>query len=482
MRLPSILVLLVITTQLFAQSTIESVPNQKLITGSYVSNPDNVLDEGIVFQIDTLLKSLENKTTVQVAVVALESIGNEDIFEFAQKLFVTWGIGNKDNDNGLLLLLVKDQRTIRFHTGYGLEGVLPDIVCKRIQRESMVPEFKNGNYSAGMLAGLRHVQKVLTDPVYAEELKKSEEAEASDWPGFVILLSIVLGLPTLIVFIVKATRKRFADSKNPDPTPYAELRMKRWTWLLAFVGIPVLIIAMFGFSTIENPIGFCLISLYLYFMAILFHRFWRMKKMINRFLKTQDYYEIVEFIGKDQVYWFFMGLLFPVPFLPYFFYHLSRKRFYRNHPRDCKQCQGAMHKLDEKADDEFLSEGQKMEEQLLAVDYDVWKCIACGAIDTWFYRDSLSGYQPCPKCKTITYSLISNSILKSATYSSSGAGEEVHTCKFCGHSKKSKYTIAKLVASSSSDSGSSSSGGGGSSGGGSWGGGSSGGGGASSSW
>jgi uncharacterized protein len=66
---------LLISVQLAAQSTIESIPNQKLINGSYVSNPDKILEETTIAEIDTLLKSLEKKTTVQVAVVAVESIG-----------------------------------------------------------------------------------------------------------------------------------------------------------------------------------------------------------------------------------------------------------------------------------------------------------------------------------------------------------------------------------------------------------------------
>lgn len=465
------------------QSTIESVPNQKLINNSYVSNPDGILNVETVAQVDTLLTSLEKKTSVQVAVVAVESIGGEDVFEFAQKLFSSWGIGNKEKDNGLLLLLVKDQRVVRFHTGYGLEGTLPDITCKRIQRDYMIPEFKNGNFNAGVLAGVQQVERILTDPVYAEELKKPEDGETSDWVGFVIFLSIFIAPVLLIVFIVKATNGRFADSKNPEHSPYPEMRLKRWPWVIEFVGIPVVIVALFAVSTIENPVGLCFISLYVYYMVTLFHRLWRMKKVINRFLKTQDYYEIVEFIRKQQWYWFWMALAFPLPFAFYFFFHLARKKLYRNHPRSCKKCNGAMYKLNEKSEDEYLSKGMQKEEELRSVDYDVWKCKDCQSIESWFYLNRHSKYEPCPKCKTIAYHSVSKRTTQNATYSSSGSGEEVHNCKFCGYNKKTNYKIAKLVASSSSSGGSSSSfSSGSSSGGGSWGGGSSGGGGASSRW
>jgi uncharacterized protein len=214
-------------------------------------------------------------------------------------------------------------------------------------------------------------------------------------------------------------------------------------------------------------------------MLTLFYRLTRMKKVIKRFHEIQDYYEIVEFIRKDQLYWFGVALLFPFPFMIYFFYHLARKRLYRNHPRKCKQCEASLHKLNEKEEDQYLTEGQQLEETIRSVDYDVWKCKKCDSVEMWFYLNRKSKFQPCPKCQTIAYYSVSMRTVKSASYTSSGSGEETHACKFCGHTKKSVYTIAQLVTSTSTSS--SSSFGGGSSGG-SWGGGSSGGGGASSSW
>jgi len=476
MRYLSFLLLLVVPAALTAQSTVESVPNQKLITGSYVSNPDNILDPSTVAQIDSLLSSLEKKTTVQAAVVVLKSIENGDEFEFARELFDSWGIGQRENDNGLLVLFVEDIHAIRFHTGYGVEGVLPDVVCKRIQRDYMVPEFRNGNYSAGMLSGLQQVEKVLTDPAYAEELKKPEGEEVSDWTGFVIFLSIFFAPVLLIVYLVKAGNKRFLDSKNPEHTLYPEMRMKRWPWLLEFAGVPLLTVVFFSLAGGDNAVGWCFLTLYLFFMLTLFHRLRKTKKVITRFLEGENYQQIHEFLRQQQWYWFFMGLLFPFPFLPYFFYHLARKRIYRNHSRKCTQCNGPMRKLDEKADDAFLTEGQRMEETLRSVDYDVWQCGECEAIGVWFYLNRHSKYKACPKCNTIACHTVSKQTVVSATYSASGRGEESHACKFCGHQYKTTYTIPMLVRSTSS-----SSSGGGSSGG-SWGGGRSGGGGASSRW
>jgi uncharacterized protein len=140
--------------------TVETVPNTRLINNSYVSNPDKLLGDAAVAEINGLLDSLERNTSAQVEVVMLNSIGDADEFEFAQALFVKWGIGRKGEDNGLLILYVQDKRTIRFHTGFGVEGVLTDVVCRRIQAE-MVPEFKRGNIDKGIVEGVREVVRLL---------------------------------------------------------------------------------------------------------------------------------------------------------------------------------------------------------------------------------------------------------------------------------------------------------------------------------
>ncbi len=477
--LNSFILLLLISFFAQSQSTLESVPNQKLINNSYVSNPDNILDQSTVAQIDTLLASLESKTTVQVAVVVVNSIGDADVFDFAQQLFEKWGIGSKGNDNGLLLLLVKDVHTVRFHTGYGLEGVLPDITCKRIQREYMVPEFRNDNYNAGILAGLQQVDKILANPEYSEELKEPE-VEIGELAAFIILASVVMGLIVVPAFFIKNMNGHFANSKHPKQTLYREMRLPRWWWVTEFIVMPGFIVLFFGLKDDITSGGDLLVSLYLYFMLTLFHRLVRVRSVIDRLRKKQQYYEITEFIRKGQPYWFFMALFFPFPFIFYFIYHLYRKRWYRNHSRACAKCQGNMKKLAESEEDPFLHNSQQMEETLHSADYDVWRCDSCQNTQSWVYPNRRSKYKACPKCKTLAYYFVSSRTIHAATYSSSGEGEEIHSCKFCGHTKRETYSIAQLVHSTSSDSSSSDSSS--SSSGGSWGGGSSGGGGASSSW
>src|SRR5574344_1152269 len=143
-------------TSFAKEYTIKDVPCVRHIDiRRYVSDPENILSSTAVFSIDTLLYSLEKQKGIETAVVVLPSIGKEDCSGFAYSLGRYWGVGKKDSNNGLVVLLVIDQRKIQFATGYGLEGDLPDVICKRIQLRSMIPFFKKDDWNRGMVNGIQ---------------------------------------------------------------------------------------------------------------------------------------------------------------------------------------------------------------------------------------------------------------------------------------------------------------------------------------
>lgn len=458
--------------------TVETVPNTKLVDNSYVSDPDNLLKQETIASINHELKLLEDSTTAQVAVVMLKSIGDADIFNFAEALFNTWKIGKASNDNGLLILYVEDQRTIRFHTGDGMEAVLPDARCKQIQRDYMVPRFKEQNVDAGMSDGIAAAAKIILDPSSAEDIGGGTETQAMDYTGFMIAFFMFYGVLFFITWFMKASSFKFSDSSGRDRDSHPGLSLTRKNWLITFGLIPSIIVLTFALMEGEAAIGFAFLTLYFYFIGTLVWRLIRMQRVIKPLLEKKKYFEVTEIIKKGQVYWFFIGLIFPIPFFIYFFIHLYRKRMYRNYPRKCDVCSAPMRKLGEKEDDEFLTESAQMEEQLKSGDYDVWVCSSCQAVEMWFYQNRWSKYENCPKCKTLAFYTKGTRTLRSASYSSMGEGERTSHCKYCQHTAITTYSIPRLehsTSSSSSSSGSSSSGG-------SWGGGSSSGGGASSSW
>ena len=142
--------------------TIQEIPMVHLQDRTrYVSNPDNILSPSTVSNIDHILYSLEQKTGIQVLVVAVSGIEGGDCFDFAYRLGKEKGVGQKERNNGLVILLSTEERCIQFATGYGLEGVLPDAICKRIQNRYMVSHFGKGDWNTGMLEGIRAVNGYL---------------------------------------------------------------------------------------------------------------------------------------------------------------------------------------------------------------------------------------------------------------------------------------------------------------------------------
>jgi len=472
------IILICLSVSAFGQSyTVESIPNTKLVNNSYVSNPDNIISPSAVAVIDSVLGSLERNATAQVAVVAVNSIGDQDIFDFAQALFQHWGIGQKGNDNGLLVLLVKEKRTVRFHTGNGIEGLLPDAKCKRIQQERMVPYFKDGDYDNGMIEGIKGVAQALNDPEsFADQRAETIDPgfEEDEIPTYVIAGIFILGwsIVILICFFVKRKSKSFAETANQGAgIPKAEFTSGKW--FLWFLLLPVGLIA--ALSLLDN-VAYLVGGFYLYMCSTGLLRRDLMARNAARLILEKNYQTVYSYYQEKQSLFSFMRFIFPIPFAFMYGNYKRKMQFFRDHPRDCKSCGHVLRKLDEQADDQYLSKGQIREEQLKSIDYDVWLCANCKMNETLIYPNPDSKYSNCGKCNFKTMYVVSRRTVRSATEYSEGEGEEQKLCKFCGHQQASRYSIPKITKSSSSSGSSSSSSGG------SWGGGSSGGGGASSSW
>ncbi|MBP6610487.1 MAG: TPM domain-containing protein, partial [Paludibacter sp.] len=197
-----------------AQYTVETIPNPKTANAAnFVANPDNIINPQTVSQINQLLNELQATNKSEVAVVLVNSIGYEEIKPFATRLFKQWGIGTAENSNGLLVLFVMDQRKVTFETGYGLEGVLPDAITKRIQTRFMTPEFKNGNYDAGMLAGTEQIVKTVKGEVFVEKKVEIPWAEILPMAVGVYLVLMLLSF-VWVAGIVSKIRKNTKLSSN----------------------------------------------------------------------------------------------------------------------------------------------------------------------------------------------------------------------------------------------------------------------------
>lgn len=215
----------------------------------YVSNPDGVLSSQSTARLNAAIKNVWDQTSAEMVVVAVNDI-NTDPDEFATDLMEKWGVGKKDKDNGVILLIVKDQRKAVIRTGDGMEGVLPDIVCGRILREDMFPRFKEGDYDGGTEAAVSRMSRVITDPKYAAELKSDIANDArpgrgygghneeEDLWGWLLKVSMFVGVVCLIVVVATIVISR----KDQEHKRYESLNsMKTLMLFLSFMclGMPL---------------------------------------------------------------------------------------------------------------------------------------------------------------------------------------------------------------------------------------------------
>ena len=194
--------------------SVSDVPNAQLQDyQKFVSDPNNAIPYEDIQTLNSKLQEMKDSLKVQCAVVVLPAISEEypSAKDFATELFKTWGIGDKESNKGLLILLItgEGEREIAFETGYGLEDKLPDGICKLIQTNKMKPFFIDGNYGAGLIAGVTEVDKVLKG--------NSDLVEDNGWPKeatWFIVIWIVIGL--VVIWMKSRTGKTKSESDSKD--------------------------------------------------------------------------------------------------------------------------------------------------------------------------------------------------------------------------------------------------------------------------
>lgn len=172
-------------------------------------------------QIESLLADFEAKTTNQIAVLIIPTLADETIESFSNKAFRTYKLGQKDKNNGALLVIAHNDHKVRIEVGYGLEAVLPDGRTGQILREQITPKFKQNNYVGGIDAGLKEIMHII-DAKYqppVSSLNSPPPAEKA-WP---ILPLFLAGLATLMaagitISIVKNRRyyRKLNAKKQPS--------------------------------------------------------------------------------------------------------------------------------------------------------------------------------------------------------------------------------------------------------------------------
>lgn len=452
-RITLILILFAVTTLQAATWTVQTVPNVRATdVRLHTVDPDNLLDDASQAAIDRLLHEVETNSTAEVMVVALKSVGDVYVKDFATALFNHWRIGKSSKDNGLLILMVDDQGKISFETGYGLEGVLPDAICMRIIQQDIIPYMKEGRYGEGLLSGVNKVVEYLNNPTAVEEImadmaaqNAAERASTIKTLKGVGLAYLALSLLVLLLSLRALNNKRYAiPTVKVTPKPNAIVAGK-------ITG-----------TTETKPV----------------------RRQVTAALSPLAPYQTYKDLSTRKASYTVLAVLFPLTMVPFMMVFSRRLRRLRVMPRVCVNCEQPMTRLTERQEDAYLSPGQQAEEMVGSVDYDAWVCVDCGTREMLPYNKAFTHYKPCPVCGYKTFAQVSDRILVPPTPLTPGKGERLSRCSHCDHIKRVSYVIPMIVVASGNRRGSGGFGGfgGGGFGGGGFGGGMSGGGGATGGW
>jgi len=154
--------LLLLVTLWFVSSTLSATGDTAIpyLSGRVVDQAE-ILSEPARSRIADMLQEHERSTGNQIAVLTINGIGAESIEDFAVRVFESWKLGNREKDNGVLIVVAPQEHRMRIEIGYGLEGTLTDVAADRIIRNLMTPRFREGNYDVGVEAGVTAVVQIL---------------------------------------------------------------------------------------------------------------------------------------------------------------------------------------------------------------------------------------------------------------------------------------------------------------------------------
>ncbi len=189
--LPSLLAILCLLLASWVQAEVAVPP-----LAARVTDLTATLQPGQRAALEQTLKAFEDKKGSQIAILIVPTTQPETIEQYSIRAAESWKLGRKGVDDGVLLLVAKDDRKMRIEVGYGLEGAIPDAVAKRIVSEIVAPYFKQGDYFGGIGAGVeRIVEAIEGEPLPEKKPARSAGGMAfsGDWLVIAFIVATVLG-------------------------------------------------------------------------------------------------------------------------------------------------------------------------------------------------------------------------------------------------------------------------------------------------
>lgn len=194
----SLVIALLLVLPAAAQSKIDFPP----LTGRVVDQA-NLLDTATEQALTEKLAALEASSTDQLVVVTVNSLQDQEIEEYGYQLGRAWGIGQKENDNGALLIVAPNDRKVRVEVGYGLEPILTDAFSSQVIRNDILPSFRDGDYQAGVIKGVDAlIAQLSLDPAEAQARAQAAAAEQADTKGESIIPLVIIAALFLFIFLI----------------------------------------------------------------------------------------------------------------------------------------------------------------------------------------------------------------------------------------------------------------------------------------
>ena len=178
---------------------------------NFVNDFAEVIDDDVENQIDIYLKDYEKKTDVEIAILTIPSLNGRDISDYAPSIGEKWGVGKSYSDNGLIIVLSKNDRKIFIATGYGLEGVLPDAICKRYIEKVFIPYAKKGDYTNGIDELVSSLVNEIGEDEQIEIKKeriKKEKAESIRNLKHVLLIFAEILMALIAIYVIYILNKK----------------------------------------------------------------------------------------------------------------------------------------------------------------------------------------------------------------------------------------------------------------------------------
>ncbi len=148
-----------------------------------------------IASLDQKLDNFERETTNQIAVLLIPSLEGDPLEDYSIRLAEKWKIGRQGRNNGVILLIVKNDRKLRIEVGYGLEGALPDGLAGTIIRDEITPRFRNGQFYQGVDAGTSAIMSAIRGEYKPAKQKTAYSTSVNwNWPGVLFVVFLILNL------------------------------------------------------------------------------------------------------------------------------------------------------------------------------------------------------------------------------------------------------------------------------------------------